>query len=131
VSGRRALLLAGALLAVTGCTAAHGQACPTVGWGSALVVRLGEGWPADVGRTVSVECPGGCGIGPDDEEPLTAALGGAEVALSWVGGGEDVVVTVTGPGEHAEVATDLVWRQVGGSAECGGPMEATVTVPAP
>jgi hypothetical protein len=30
-----------------------------------------------------------------------------------------------------EADVDLEWRQVGGTTQCGGQMEATVTVPAP
>jgi hypothetical protein len=43
------------------------------------------------------------------------------------------VVTVLGPDGAvvAEVDAVLAWVRVGGSAECGGPHEAAVTVPAP
>ena len=46
---------------------------------------------------------------------------------------ETVDVTVLGPDGAvlAELTADPEWERVGGSAECGGPMAATVTVPAP
>ena len=46
---------------------------------------------------------------------------------------ETVAVAVLGPDGAvlAELTADLEWARVGGSAECGGPHEATVTVPAP
>ena len=34
-------------------------------------------------------------------------------------------------GVLAGLSADLDWQRVGGSEECGGPHEATVTVPAP
>jgi hypothetical protein len=44
-----------------------------------------------------------------------------------------VAVTVLGPDGAVLAAVDGApdWVRVGGSAECGGPHEATVTVPAP
>ena len=46
---------------------------------------------------------------------------------------DGVNVAVLGPDGAvlAELTADLEWVRVGGSAECGGPHEATVTVPAP
>ena len=46
---------------------------------------------------------------------------------------DSVVVTVLGPdgATLADLETDLDWRRVGGTEECGGPMTASVVVPAP
>jgi hypothetical protein len=38
---------------------------------------------------------------------------------------------VSGVRAPLAVGADLAWVRVGGSADCGGPHEATVTVPAP
>ena len=65
---------------------------------------------------------------------LTAPLTGRSAGLSVdMAAPESVVVTVLGAdgSDLAEVSADLEWHRVGGSEECGGPMETTVTVPAP
>ncbi|WP_164702708.1 hypothetical protein [Modestobacter sp. KNN46-3] len=88
--------------------------CPAIGWSNGLVVELVEGWPA--ADAVRIECPSPCGpvpMTPSDEEPDAVTVLAADVAALG----------------RAEL--DLDWVRVGGSAECGGPLEATATVPAP
>ena len=130
-------LTAGALLlALAGCGADEGTACPAIGHSSTLVVELAQGWPDEPGRSVQVECDAPCAdpyatLAPASER--TAALTGTAAELSWFNGVDAVVVTVLGAddAEQAEVTSDLDWVRVGGTAECGGPLQATVTVPAP
>ena len=122
MSGVRALLCTAAVLALTACGTGP-TVCPAVGWSNGLTVRLPDEWPPGEGRTVRVE-------GAEAATPLT----GRTAAVSFPMATPDSAdVTVLGPdgGVLAEVDADLDWVRVGGSAECGGPHEATVTVPAP
>ena len=89
---------------------------------------------------MEVGCPKPCGLPALSSTPSgpiregVAPLTGTSTALSFVMETPDsVVVPVLGPDGVvlAEVAADLDWERVGGSEECGGPMAATVTVPAP
>jgi hypothetical protein len=139
VSGVRALLAVGAVLTLAACDGGVGRACPAIGWGSTLSVELAPDWPPGEGRTVQVGCPEPCGMplqgtpsGPGREG--VAPPTGTTTGVSFVMGTPDsVVVTVLGPDGAvvAEVDAVLAWVRVGGSAECGGPHEAAVTVPAP
>ena len=137
--GRRlALGLALTGVALTGCDAT--TACPAIGYGNVLTVALADGWPPDAGRTVHLECPGPCDVvavrtgDGDSGDGASAPLNGASVSFPFTGGRPaSVVVAVldTAGTELARVETELEWVRVGGSEECGGPGEATVTVPAP
>ena len=125
-----------ALLAVAGCGAGAGGVCSAIGYASTLVVQLDDGWPDEPGRSVRVDCSGPCpdpfATGePDDER--TVQLTGTSATVVWADGMDDVVVTVLGAdgAPLASVDAGLDWVRVGGSAECGGPLQATVTVPAP
>jgi hypothetical protein len=139
VSRVGAIVLSGAVLALAACDGVE-QACPAIAWGSTLTVELTPDWPPGEGRSVEVGCPEPCGLpalGGTPSGPIregVAPLTGTSAAVSFVMETPDsVVVTVLGPDGVvlAEVATDLDWERVGGSAECGGPMAAAVTVPAP
>jgi len=129
-----ALLLAGT--AVAGCDTV--TACPAIGYDNTLTVALAEGWPPGTGRTVPVDCAGPCDVERLEDGTLAAEacapLIGASASLPFtVTFPESVVVTVRDAAgtELARVATDPDWARVGGTEECGGPNEATVTVPAP
>lgn len=111
-------------------------ACPAIGWSNGLVVELAEGWPA--ADAVRIECPSPCGpvpMTPSDEEPdaVTVHLAGATASVPLMDAPESVTVTVLAADVAAlgRAELDLDWVRVGGSAECGGPLEATATVPAP
>ena len=89
---------------------------------------------------MEVGCPKPCGLPALSSTPSgpiregVAPLTGTSTALSFVMETPDsVVVPVLGPDGVvlAEVAADLDEERVGGTAECGGPMAATVTLPAP
>jgi hypothetical protein len=139
VTRARVVALTGAVLALAACDGV-GQACPAIGWGSTLTVELAPDWPPGEGRSVEVGCPEPCGLPALSSTPSgpiregVAPLTGTSTALSFVMDTPDsVVVPVLGPDGVvlAEVAADLDRERVGGSEECGGPMAATVTVPAP
>ena len=108
--------------------------CPAIDYGRTLIVQLADGWPAAEGRTVVASCSSPCGqVQRDDDEltrEVTGALTGSIARLSMMAMPDSVVVTVLGPeGPVAEVEASLAWQRVGGTEECGGPMEAVVLVP--
>ena len=128
-----ALVLAGAVLA--GCTP---TACPAIGWGRTLTVDLADGWPPATGRTVHLECAEPCEVltaWPDDtgEGPSAPVLGTTATFHPTSGSFDSVVATVRDADgtELARLESALDWRRVGGTEECGGPGEATLTIPAP
>jgi hypothetical protein len=130
-------LLAGSLLA---CSTDGGPVCPAVLWGSAVVVELADGWGRGQLGSLRVDCTPAC-------EPLLVLEEGTGRTLSPASetapltrgvdpGGprpESAVVTVLSADgrELARLETDLEFVRDGGSEECGGPMVATVAVPAP
>jgi hypothetical protein len=128
------------LAALTGCDTGPVHACPAIGWTNQLVVELAPDWRPVEGGTVHLECPSACGValssagavGPVDE--VSAPLSGSAASLLLdMTAPDSVVVTVLGAdgAALAELDADLDWTRVGGSAECGGPVRATLTVPAP
>ena len=134
--------VAGGLLAVSlaGCGQGGGTACPAVAYLPDLVVELDGGWPPAEGRRAVVGCGGPCtevvveggtpGPGPDElTVPLPAGRGHVPLPTAP----DSVALTVLAAGGQVltELETELEWVRVGGSEECGGPMQATVTVPAP
>jgi hypothetical protein len=109
--------------------------CAATDHGRTLVVQLADDWPPGQGGTVVARCSSPCGEVRQDSDELTrgvsGALTGARVELSMMGLPDSVVVTVLGPdGPLAEIEETLTWQRVGGTAECGGPMEAVVVIPA-
>ena len=134
------VLVMTAALALTACRKGTGTVCPAIGWSNALVVTLAGDWPEVEGGSVTVDCAPRCGwvVVQDgaavDRDRLTAPLDTLPaVAHLDMSAPNSVDVRVLGPdgSELAEFEADLDWVRVGGSEECGGPMEATVTVPAP
>lgn len=122
-------------LLLTACGPAGGTACPAVGWGRTVEVRLTGDWSAPPVGSVRIECSPACpplairdeATGdPVPSDPLRRGVPfGAPVPDSAV-----VTVLAADGAVLAEVAADLDWVRVGGSEECGGPTRATVTVPA-
>ena len=140
MSGERAALALGAVLVLTAWGDGVEQACPAIAWSNGLTVELAGDWPPGAGRTVRVGCPQPCGLDVREDVPPApvhegvAPLVAGRAAVSFLMGTPDEVdVTVLGPDGAvlAGLSADLDWQRVGGSAECGGPHEATVTVPAP
>jgi hypothetical protein len=113
------------------------DACPAVGYSSSLVVELAPDWPADQAHSVTIECDEPCAVPPMDGGEAagtpTAVLADGAAHFDWLGDEASAVVTVLGADGTplAEVDAELDWVRVGGTEECGGPLDATVTVPAP
>jgi hypothetical protein len=117
--------------------------CPAIAYGSTLVVRLAPDWPPGQDRTVQVDCDSPCepvfpaiteGPPTSTADPTTSSVPvtGSEARVVMFSRPDSVTVTVSDPsGALTSVEDEPAWRRVGGSAECGGPMEAVVTVPAP
>ena len=135
MSGAQAVLAVGAVLALAACDGG-GRACPAIGWSNLVTVEVAGPWPEGEGRSVRLDCGTPCDPSLPSGAPsvATAPVQGAvaQVVLGMVTP-ETVDVTVLGPdgGVLAGLSADLEWERVGGSEQCGGPHEATVTVPAP
>jgi hypothetical protein len=130
VSGPRTMAWAAAVLALAGCDGV-GRACPAIAWGNGLAVELADDWPPGEGRSVQVGCLQPCGLEvPEGVAPLDGDRATVSFLLETP---DEVDVAVLGPDGAvlAQLTADLEWVRVGGSDECGGPHEATVTVPAP
>ena len=111
-----------------------GRVCPAVDYGRTLIVRLTGDWPAVEGRTVVARCSSPCGavqLGREDLAlEVTGALVGSTAHLATMATPDFVRVTVVEPdGHQTGIDTALDWERVGGTEECGGPMEAEVSVP--
>lgn len=129
-----------AALALGACAGSAPVVCPAVGWSNAVIVTLADDWPPVEGGSLTVDCSPMCGWAVVQDGPLaeqdqvSLPLDGPTAVLHLdMSAPRSVSIRVLGPdgGELAELDTDLDWRRIGGSAACGGPMEAPVTVPAP
>ena len=105
------------LAVLTGC--GPERVCPPIGWSSTVVVELAPEWTDSEGASVRVA----------DRPAVPVADGSAEVWLDMSSPSTVQVAVLDAQGEVlAEREADLDWRRVGGTAECGGPTEATVVV---
>ena len=109
-------------------------ACPAIAWGSSLRIELADGWPA--ADAVRIQCPSPCGLPVDPvegapDEVVVQLTGTTAFVSSPMGAPETITVSVLGADGSVltEVRLDLDWVRVGGTEECGGPLEATATVP--
>ena len=129
-----AVLLAGATVGLTGCTPLP-SACPAVGWSNALTVEL-EG---DTSGVSEVQLCTDDGCAPAENIDPTGPLGQISVAgrtgdtWSFSTGMTNLdaltVRTIAADGAViSETEVTPEWVRVGGSEQCGGPGEATVTV---
>ena len=87
-------------------------------------------------QEVPVPPPGSVPLPTPDPSPRPGGtpqeLEDGAATYSLDGPREELVVTVSGAdGVLAELTVSPDWVRVGGSEECGGPMEAEVVVPAP
>jgi hypothetical protein len=131
-----------ALLVVATWGLGGNEACPAVGWSSEIRAELTGDWSPHPERTVRIECGPACEPltllpepdGPETSIPTPPPMPTDSVAIRFLTPHPDsAVVTMLGPDGTVvtEVEAELEFERVGGSAECGGPMRATVTVPAP
>ncbi|WP_369137928.1 hypothetical protein [Modestobacter versicolor] len=138
----RGLFAFGAALAVvlTALTWGHGSvACPAIGWGSSVRVELAGDWSAQPVGAVELVCSPSCELPLvlDEVTGEPASLqAGAEplvwpVLLGEQPGSAVATVRATDGTVLARAASALDFQRVGGTEECGGPLEAIVRVPAP
>jgi hypothetical protein len=115
-------------------------ACPAIGWGSSIRVELTGDWSVHPVGVVELECSSPCErlTVLDEVTGRPVELDPAADPLSWpVDFAEErpdsavATVRATDGTELARVEAALRFERVGGTEECGGPTEATVTVPAP
>jgi hypothetical protein len=113
-----AVLAALLVPALAGCSGTE-RVCPPVGWGGTLVVELGPDWPDLVGASVR--------LADGDPVPVRSRSTAFSLVMPLP---SSVAVTVldAGGASLAAIEEEPDWRRVGGSAECGGPSEATVVV---
>ncbi len=134
VRGRHAGLAVVALAIVTGASACAPTVCPAIGWSDTLVVRL----RGDATAVARVQLCTDAGCAPAEGVDAAGPLGPIALRVH-----EDDVWTFTVDGlpdtftvralaadgstlSAAEVTPE--WVRVGGSARCGGPHKATVTL---
>ncbi|MGY1733460.1 hypothetical protein ACI798_18280 [Geodermatophilus sp. SYSU D01045] len=137
----RVLLAAGLATGCAGGSGGPGEVvCPAIGWVNAVRVELTGDWTGQAPSSVRVVCEPSCGQAvrldrdPEPVTEVTAPLTGATAGVPTDMQTPDaatVTVLAAGGGALTEVGVDLDWVRVGGSEECGGPMAATVAVPAP
>jgi hypothetical protein len=126
---RRAVpaVLAGAAALLTACDRSA-VVCPAIAYGSTLVVRLAADWPPDGHRSVQVDCGSPCELPTGSSVPGT----GSQARVVMFDPPDSLTVTVSdASGPLTSVEVEPTWNRVEGSEECGGPIEATVTVAAP
>lgn len=119
---------------VTACSV-YSDACPAIGWGSSFTVQLTGDVDevADIRLCVDAECSPGTGddtvaagheISPAQERGPKAWTFALAVAPEEVS-----VRTYTADGSVlTETLVTPEWHRVGGTARCGGPHAAAVTV---
>ncbi|MGY2081331.1 hypothetical protein [Modestobacter sp. SYSU DS0657] len=118
---------------LAGCGAGTSTACPAIGYLPSVRVELTGDWSGHPVGSVQLDCSPPCERITLDDPPAEAG----PPVLSWIVPSgplpDSAVATVLAPDGSvlAEVEADLDFERVGGSAECGGPMEATAEVPAP
>ncbi|MGY1749399.1 hypothetical protein [Modestobacter sp. SYSU DS0511] len=123
-------LLAGLL---TACDGGVPIACPAIGYLPSVLVELTGDWSGHPVGSVQLDCSSPCERPTLDDPPAEDD----PTVLGWIVPSgplpDSAVATVRAPDGSvlAEVEAGLDFERVGGSAECGGPMEATVEVPAP
>jgi len=120
-------VLAGAAALLTACDRSA-VVCPAIAYGSTLVVRLAADWPPDGHRSVQVDC------GSPYDQPTGYSVPGTgyQARVVMFDPPDSLTVTVSDArGPLTSVEVEPTWNRVEGSEECGGPIEATVTVAAP
>lgn len=135
VRRRAGLLAVAGLVSVMGLTGCVPFACPAIGWSNTLTVQL----DGDASAVDQVQLCTDAGCASDEDVDMTGPLGFVSVEAqdgdSWTFSvgmtrlERFTVRTLAGDGtvlSDTEVTPE--WVRVGGSEQCGGPGEATVTV---
>ena len=121
-------LLALAAAALAGCSAQSpglGIACPAIAYGSTLRVAV-EGDAAHVNLCVGDDCT------PASKEAL-AMVDGTSDGDTWTFSGqfpEEFTIRALDADRQvlADIPAEVEWVRTGGSEECGGPLEASITI---
>lgn len=131
---RIGLMAVAALMTVTGLTGCVEFACPTIGWTNALTVQL----DGDTSAVHQILLCTDAGCAPVEDEDGTGPLGFVTAqeqngdAWTFSVDGLPETFTVRALAVDGAVLSDTAvspeWERVDGSARCGGPGEATVTV---
>jgi hypothetical protein len=130
----RVIVAVAVVAGLSSCAGHPARACPA----SATVVLPNvvvqvDAWPG--AGSVVLQCMPVCveSLAGDGPAELTAEVVGGVAGFDALATPASVVITVLGGGgtELTSLQTALDWERVGGAEECGGPMQATVTVPAP
>jgi hypothetical protein len=130
----RGLVAVAVLSALAGC-GPDSTACPAIAWANTLTVQVAEQWTTAGGVEVRIACDTPCPPPPLAGEPAATTsvpLAGTQAVFHLLmSAPESVDVTVLGAAgaQLTTLQTSPDWQRVGGSAECGGPMVATVRVP--
>ncbi len=134
VRQRAGLLAVAGLVSAMGLTGCVPFACPAIGWTNALTVQL----DGDTSAVDQVQLCTDAGCAPVEDEDVTGALGivAAEEQKddAWVFSVDGLpdTFTVRTLAADGTVLSDTEvtpeWDRIGGSEQCGGPSEATVTV---
>lgn len=132
---RAGIVVVAGLVSLTGLAGCAPFACPAIGWSNTLVAQL-DGDTSAVAH-VQLCTDDGCAPveGGDPSGPLGSVQLEAQDAGSWtfsIGMDRPDQVTVRTLAADGTVLSDTevapAWVRVGGSEQCGGPGEATVTV---
>ena len=126
-------MLLGAVLALAGCAADDGPVCPASAELVSPNVQVDlAAWPA--AGSVVLQCSPTCTLGLDGSPSaeLAAPVDGGTAGFDVTADPDAVVVVVLDRVGRQLTAqeTELIWVRVGGTEECGGPVRATVSVPA-
>lgn len=127
-----ATVMLAALVTVTACRPVQGVACPAIGYVASVDVSLAEAWPGRADLQLDVACvtpvAGGasCDLQGESRGPTWHGMSGNPPAavIATVRRGDVVLDTQT-------VALSSRVTDYPYGPECGGPVEATATVPAP
>ncbi|GAB3348010.1 hypothetical protein [Modestobacter lapidis] len=128
------------VLLFSACGQGGGTVCPAIGWGSEVRAELTGDWTGTPVGEVEIACSPACPPialreeGTGEPAPSATSAGPESRGVPFGSRRPDsAVVTVLGADGAvlARVDSDLEWVRTGGSEECGGPMTATVAVPAP
>jgi hypothetical protein len=125
----------GVALALGGCATPGVNACPAIGWPASVHVTV-TGDAAAVSSLRFCDDDGVCREWAGEESTPSGPLPSDYVISRGTEGSWTVAVLGADPdsatvtlldasgGTLAETTSELDWRRTGGTAECGGPMEA-------
>ena len=121
-----------ALMATAACRPVQGVACPAIGYVASVDVSLAEAWPGRVDLQLDVAC-----VTPD-AGGASCDLQGASRGPTWHGTAANPPAAVIATVRRGDVVLDTQTVPLTSritdhpyGPQCGGPVEATATVPAP